>query len=89
MQPETWNGFCGAASGGRRRVARRAAMFGSLAWNGGSGCGRGQRTKVNGRGLRVGIGDLKNILYMKLISMIMNKMLFLKTFNLVGKVNIT
>jgi hypothetical protein len=63
VQPETWNGFCGAASGGRRRVARRAAMFGSLAWNGGSGCGRGQRTKVNGRGLRVGIGDLKNILY--------------------------
>ena len=79
MQLETWNGFCGAASGGRRRVGRRAAMFGSLAWNGGSGCGRGQRRIVNGKGLRVGIGDLKNILYMKLISMIMNKMLFLKT----------
>ena len=61
----TWNGFCGAASGGRRRVARHAAMFGSLAWNGGSGCGRGQRRIVNGKGLRVGIGDLKSILYMK------------------------
>ena len=73
MQPETLNGFCDAASGGRRRVARRAAMFGSLAWNGGSGCGRGQRRIVNGKGLRVGIGDLKNILYMKLISMIDNE----------------